>query len=99
MPANVDMDNGRSGMDLWKILVLGKIRLCCNWDYDKLRWFTTEILDSINRIVVGARHRVLGLTLKTSLHSRCDSFVVETEVHFPTDVNLLRDAAHDSINI
>ena len=23
-------------MDLWKILVLGTIRLNCNWDYDKL---------------------------------------------------------------
>ena len=23
-------------MDLWKILVLGTLRLSCNWDYDKL---------------------------------------------------------------
>jgi len=24
-------------MDLWKILVLGTMRLSCNWDYDKLQ--------------------------------------------------------------
>jgi hypothetical protein len=24
-------------MDLWKILVMGTIRLNCNWDYDKLQ--------------------------------------------------------------
>jgi hypothetical protein len=33
---------GRRGMELWKILVLGTIRLNCNWDYDKLK----EIADN-----------------------------------------------------
>lgn len=28
---------GRLGMDLWNILVLGVLRLNCDWDYDKLR--------------------------------------------------------------
>ena len=28
--------NGRPGMDLWKILVLGVIRLNLNWDYDRV---------------------------------------------------------------
>jgi hypothetical protein len=28
----------------------------------------------------------------TVLHGRCDSFVVETNVHYPTDINLLYDA-------
>ena len=28
---------GRRGMDLWNILVLGVLRLNCNWDYDKLK--------------------------------------------------------------
>jgi len=32
----IDQNNGRRGMDLWKILVLGTLRLSCNWDYDKL---------------------------------------------------------------
>lgn len=36
-PGNIDSKNGRPGMDLWKILVMGTIRLNCNWDYDKLQ--------------------------------------------------------------
>jgi len=28
-------ETGRPGMDLWKILVLGTLRLNCNWDFDK----------------------------------------------------------------
>ena len=28
--------NGRPGMDLWKIFVLGVIRLNLNWDYDRV---------------------------------------------------------------
>ena len=36
IPKGVDPNNGRMGMDLWKILVLGTLRLSCNWDYDKL---------------------------------------------------------------
>ncbi len=30
-------ETGRPGMDLWKILVLGTVRLNCNWDYDKVQ--------------------------------------------------------------
>jgi hypothetical protein len=37
VPKGVNQDTGRKGMDLWKILVLGTLRLCCNWDYDKLK--------------------------------------------------------------
>ncbi len=36
IPKNTDAGNGRPGMDLWKILVLGTLRLNCSWDYDKL---------------------------------------------------------------
>ena len=32
----MDFQNGRPGMDLWKILVLGTLRLNCNWNFDKL---------------------------------------------------------------
>ncbi|MBA7583084.1 ISNCY family transposase ISMags1 [subsurface metagenome] len=37
VPVGVDPANGRPGMELWKILVLGTLRLNCNWDYDKLQ--------------------------------------------------------------
>ena len=36
VPVSVDAGNGRPGMDLWKISVLGALRLISNWDYDKL---------------------------------------------------------------
>ena len=36
IPKNVSKDKGRPGMDLWKILVLGVVRLGNNWNYDKL---------------------------------------------------------------
>ena len=42
VPRGVNMNNGRPGMELWKILVMGTIRLNCNWDYDKLK----EIVDN-----------------------------------------------------
>ena len=37
VPENKKKKNGRPGMELWKILVMGTIRLNCNWDYDKLQ--------------------------------------------------------------
>jgi hypothetical protein len=36
IPNTIDSNNGRPGMDLWKILVLGTIRLNCNWNFDKV---------------------------------------------------------------
>ena len=39
---NVDKKNGRPGMALWKILVLGVLRLDLNCDYDRLR-FTEHV--------------------------------------------------------
>lgn len=37
VPSGTDSWNGRPGMELWRILVLGTVRLNCNWDYDKLK--------------------------------------------------------------
>ena len=133
IPLDVQIDNGRKGMDLWKIFVLGTLRLICNWDYDKLqeiannhvtlrrmlghglidmdaryprqtlcdniRWFTPEILDRINKVVVEAGHRILGMDPEEPLIARCDSFVVETDVHFPTDINLLWDASRKVLQL
>ena len=33
---DIDPQNGRPGMDLWTILVLGVLRVNLNWDYDRL---------------------------------------------------------------
>ncbi len=125
VPRGVNMNTGRPGMELWKILVMGTIRLNCNWDYDKLKeiidnhltirqmlghpdfydtyhypiqtiednvkLFTPEILQKINDIVVNAGHNLVKKK-EEPLKARCDSVVVETDVHYPTDINLLFDA-------
>ena len=133
VPKHIDINNGRAGMDLWKILVLGTLRLRCRWDYDKLqeiannhhtlrqmlghgmldfsgryarqtlndnlRWFTPEILGEISRIAVIEGKRCLGIEPDAPMHGRCDSFVGETDVHFPTDINLLWDAARKTLQL
>ncbi len=133
---NIDTDNGRPGMELWKILVLGCVRIVCNWDYDKLHdiannhekiremlghgdhvvedkkkqyclqtlkdnisLFTPEILDRINQIVIEYGHSLLKGKKNEKLNGRCDSFVVETDVHFPTDINLLFDSIRKVITL
>ena len=37
VPRGKNANTGRPGMLLWKILVLGTLRLNCNWDYDKVK--------------------------------------------------------------
>ncbi len=61
---------------------------------DNVQLFTPEILDKINQVVVRAG---LKLKKKDCLRGRCDSFVVETKVHYPTDINLLFDAMRKTI--
>ena len=53
---------------------------------------TPQLLAKINRLIVEAGHLLAGQAPEAPLQARCDSFVVETNVHFPTDVNLLWDA-------
>ena len=38
IPEEISADIARPGMELWKILVLGTLRLCLNWDYDRETW-------------------------------------------------------------
>lgn len=135
IPSKTDSNKGRPGMNLWKILVLGTIRLNCNWDYDKVKemadnhiklrqmlghgiededttyalqtlrdnisLFTPEALDEINQVVVKAGHQLKGKknAEDVPLHGKCDSFVVETDVHYPTDINLLFDAIRKMITL
>jgi hypothetical protein len=126
-------ETGRPGMDLWKILVLGTLRLNCNWDYDKVQemannhhklrqmlghgkkdsassyplqtikdnicLLTPSILDEINQVVVKAGHDLISTKKDQKLRGSCDSFVVETDVHYPTDTNLLFDATRKMISL
>lgn len=129
----VNKKNGRPGMEMWKILVLGVLRLNLNWDYDRVhnianhhsqvrqmlghnifdetvkyqlqtikgnvKLLTVELLDEINQIVVKAGHNLVKKKENAPLRGRCDSFVVETNVHYPTDINLLYDAMRKTITL
>jgi len=128
---DVDFDNGRPGMDLWILLVLGTLRLGLNCDYDRLHdlvnehktiramlghgdWqdehlyglqtlrdnvvlLSEETLQEINVIVVKAGHSLIKKKDGDGLKGRCDSFVVETHVEYPTDSGMLWDAMRKAI--
>jgi len=131
---------GRPGMEQWRILVLGTLRLSLNTDYDRLvdlanhhevirkmlghpgvmndlddteytlqtvkdnlRLFTPELLARISEVVVRGGHELIkkgdSRRYSEKLNARVDSFVVETNVHYPTDVNLLWDAIRKTVMI
>lgn len=130
---NIDKENGRPGMTLWKILVMGVLRLDLNWDYDRLhemvnnhqkiremlghglsnekytynlqtlkdnvKLLTPEVLNKINDVVVECGHKLVKKKDLSDLKARCDTFVVETNVHYPTDTNLLYDATRKVISL
>lgn len=129
----IDKNNGRPGMTLWNMFVLGILRVNLNLDYDRLhelsnhhdtiremlghpnfgdkyrynhqtlkdnvQLITPELLDKVNQIVVKSGYRLIKKKLEEPLHGRCDSFVVETNVHYPTDINLLLDAMRKVITL
>ena len=57
------------------------------------------MLDKINQLVVTAGHQLVKKKAGEALRGRCDSFVVETGVHYPTDISLLFDAARKVIEL
>jgi len=65
---------------------------------NNIRLFTPELLDQINNVIVNFGHTMCSGKKKT-LHVKCDSFVLETNVHFPTDSNLLYDAIRKTIKL
>jgi len=126
---------GRPGMDLWKVLVLGVLRLNCDWDFDKLQFMaetnvmianflghaqgpfgelkarypaqtlrdnlaimTPEALERISKVVVDAGHASFKKK-EDELFGKCDSYVLEINAHFPTDLSLLFDAVRKAVEI
>jgi hypothetical protein len=59
---------------------------------DNIALLKPETLEKISALTVGEGHRLVKKKDENELMSRCDSFVVETNVHYPTDINLLLDA-------
>jgi hypothetical protein len=65
---------------------------------DNVSLLTPELLDKLNQIIVEGGHALLKKG-DAALRGWCDSFVVETDVHFPTDINLLWDAMRKAITL
>jgi hypothetical protein len=130
---------GRTGMDLWQILVLGLVRLGLDADWDRLEhvanydmlvrqmlglpatpWgaeaktfarqtlrdnvalLDEELLKEINALVAAAGREVFakkGGAPVAALEIKVDTYVLETDVHFPTDLNLLWDAGRKCVDL
>ena len=67
---------------------------------DNLSLLNDELLLEINQIIVNFGHtNVFKKKEAEALNLKTDSFVVESNVHFPTDYNLLYDSARKSLDI
>ena len=68
--------------------------------YDNVSLLTDELIKDINNVVLEFGHReVFKKKEKTALHLKTDSFVVESDVHFPTDYNLLWDSGRKCMDV
>ena len=59
---------------------------------DNVSLLSPELLSEIGKLVVSSGHKVSKKKPGERLRTRVDSFVVETDVSYPTDVKLLWDA-------
>lgn len=66
---------------------------------DNVSKLKPAVLADINQVIVEAGHEVVKKKPGDALLTRCDSFVVETDVHYPTDINLLWDAMRKVIQL
>ena len=128
---------GRTGMNLWQILVLGVVRLGLDADWDRMEHIANydalvrqmlqvpaapwgqedkrfghqtlrdnvallddELLQAINARIAAAGREVFakkaGAPL-AALELKVDSYVLESDVHFPTDLSLLWDAGRKCV--
>jgi IS5 family transposase len=133
---------GRTGMDLWQILVLGVVRLGLDADWDRMEHIANydllvrqmlgvpatpwggdakefghqtlrdnvallddEVLQQINARIAAAGREVFakkdGAPVAASRVGgiKVDSYVLESDVHFPTDLNLLWDAGRKCVDL
>jgi hypothetical protein len=130
---------GRTGMDLWQILVLGVVRLGLDADWDRMEHLANydlllrqmlgvpidpwgpgaktfghqtlrdnvallddELLQQINARIAAEGREVFAKkdgAPVAALEIKVDSYVLETDVHFPTDLNLLWDAGRKCVDL
>ena len=82
IPEEVDRTTGRPGMVLWRILVMGVLRLNLNWDYDRLCEMVNE-------------HRTIRQMLGHGLEDDRERYHVQT---LKDNVSLLTPEIVDRIN-
>jgi hypothetical protein len=130
---------GRTGMNLWQILVLGVVRLGLDADWDRMEhianydalvrqmlevpaapWGENDkrfghqtlrdnvallddpLLQAINARIAAAGREVFAKKSGApgaALEIKVDSYVLETDVHFPTDLSLLWDAGRKCVDL
>ena len=70
---------------------------------DNVERMTPNLLRVVDRLIVETGYNVAGKKPCAVLVARCGSFVVETDVHNPTDFNLLQDSVRcllqDSVRV
>jgi len=69
--------------------------------HENLKLLTVEVISDINILVVKHAHQniIRGSLNTLELAARCDSYVLLSNVHFPTDFNLLLDSCRKLIDI
>lgn len=67
--------------------------------YDNVSLLDEELLHQINDVIVEIGHQVFKKKEADGLRLKTDSFVVETDTHFPTDYNLLWDSARKCLDM
>jgi len=66
---------------------------------DNVSLLDDETVKKLNDVIVEFGHEVFKKKEDTALRLKTDSFVVETNVHFPTDYNLLWDSARKCLDM
>ena len=130
---------GRTGVNLWQILVLGVVRLGLDADWDRMEHMANydllvrqmlqvsaapwgeedkrfghqtlrdnvallddELLQQINVRIAAAGREVFAKkdgAPVAALELKVDSYVLETDVHFPTDLSLMWDAGRKCVDL
>jgi len=65
---------------------------------ENINYIDEELLQKINEIVVKAGHSLFKKK-EEKIEAKADTYVLETNIHFPTDMNLLWDACRSCIRI
>ncbi len=66
--------------------------------YDNVSMLSDDMVKELNEVIIEFGHGVFKKKEDTALHLKSDSFVVESNVHFPTDYNLLWDCARKCLD-